>query len=52
MTIMQRNAVARPLTLVVTSSYSADNYGPMGGDAKLKIFGVGGGGWQCLEQND
>ena len=50
MTIMQRNAVARPLTLVVTSSYSADNYGPMGGDAKLKIFGVGGGGGNALNR--
>ena len=38
------------MSLVVTSSYCADNYGPMGGDAKLKIFGVGGGGGNALNR--
>ena len=45
-----QKSTTRPISLVVTSSYSADNYGPMGGDAKLKIFGVGGGGGNALNR--
>lgn len=36
--------------LVTTASYSADNYGPMGGDARIKVIGVGGGGGNAVNR--
>lgn len=32
------------------ASYSANNYGPMGGDARIKVIGVGGGGGNAVNR--
>lgn len=40
----------RSNVLVVRSSYSANNYGPMGGDARIKVIGVGGGGGNAVNR--
>ena len=36
--------------LVTYASYSASNYGPMGGDARIKVIGVGGGGGNAVNR--
>jgi len=36
--------------LVTYASYSANNYGPMGGDARIKVIGVGGGGGNAVNR--
>lgn len=46
----QVSAAHRRNRLVTTASYSADNYGPMGGDARIKVIGVGGGGGNAVNR--
>eukprot|EP00889_Picochlorum_renovo_P005957 jgi/Picre1/32987/NNA_008314.t1 len=36
--------------VVTYASYSANNYGPMGGDARIKVIGVGGGGGNAVNR--
>jgi cell division protein FtsZ len=40
-----RVMVARP-----SASYSGANYGPVGGDARIKVIGVGGGGGNAVNR--
>lgn len=38
------------LQLSPVASYSADTYGPVGGDARIKVIGVGGGGGNAVNR--
>ena len=40
----------RLLVAVPRASYSASNYGPVGGDARIKVVGVGGGGGNAVNR--
>jgi hypothetical protein len=40
----------RILAAVPVASYSANNYGPVGGDARIKVIGVGGGGGNAVNR--
>lgn len=40
----------RSNAVVTYASYSAENYGPMGGDARIKVIGVGGGGGNAVNR--
>lgn len=42
--------VERILIAVPRASYSASNYGPVGGDARIKVVGVGGGGGNAVNR--
>ena len=50
MPVKQGFASHRRNRLVTTASYSAENYGPMGGDARIKVIGVGGGGGNAVNR--
>lgn len=50
MAVKQEFASHRRNRLVTTGSYSADTYGPMGGDARIKVIGVGGGGGNAVNR--
>ena len=43
-------AVDRSEKIVTHASYSASNYGPMGGEARIKVIGVGGGGGNAVNR--
>ena len=46
------SSVYRKIRLQVSpvASYSADTYGPVGGDARIKVIGVGGGGGNAVNR--
>ena len=50
MAVKQEFASHRRNRLVTTGSYYADTYGPMGGDARIKVIGVGGGGGNAVNR--
>lgn len=41
----RRNAITAPM-----ASYGASGYGPVGGDARIKVVGVGGGGGNAVNR--
>lgn len=44
------NKKSRVLVAVTRASYSSNNYGPVGGDARIKVVGVGGGGGNAVNR--
>jgi hypothetical protein len=40
----------RALVAVTRASYSTGSYGPVGGDARIKVIGVGGGGGNAVNR--
>lgn len=49
--VFKKRVYQRQSTAVITyASYSANNYGPMGGDARIKVIGVGGGGGNAVNR--
>lgn len=44
------NTRSRVVVAVPRASYSASNYGPVGGDARIKVVGVGGGGGNAVNR--
>jgi hypothetical protein len=47
---LKLRAVDRSEKIVTHASYSASNYGPMGGEARIKVIGVGGGGGNAVNR--
>ena len=54
--VPRRSSVARTgrqervLVIVPRASYSGNYYGPVGGDAAIKVIGVGGGGGNAVNR--
>ena len=38
------------LRVITSASYGASGYGPVGGDARIKVIGVGGGGGNAVNR--
>ena len=48
--VAPRSCRRRILVVVPHASYSASSYGPVGGDARIKVVGVGGGGGNAVNR--